>query len=62
MLVNRPNNVLANQRYFQAPSQLPLWIRGKRDKLIVSVVFTGLGIGLLGVTVGTGKMVLGNKN
>ncbi|RCH97264.1 hypothetical protein CU098_010375 [Rhizopus stolonifer] len=55
MLVNRPNNVLANQRYFQAPSQLPLWIRGKRDKLIVSVVFAGFGVGLLGVTVGTGK-------
>lgn len=52
MLVNRPNNVLANQRYFQAPSQTPLWIRGKRDKFIVSIVFAGLGLGVAGALTG----------
>ncbi|KAI8987047.1 hypothetical protein BDB01DRAFT_784387 [Pilobolus umbonatus] len=62
MLVNRPNNVLANQRWFQAPSQTPLWIKGKRDKLIVSVVFAGLSVGVLGVVVGAGKMVIGKRD
>lgn len=54
-MLNRPNNVLANQRYFQAPSKTPLWIKGKRDKLIVSIVFAGLSVGVLGVAVGTGR-------
>lgn len=55
MLVNRTNNVLSNQRYFQAPSQAPLWIKGKRDRLIVTVVFAGLGVGLVGSLTGVVK-------
>ncbi|KAI7904915.1 uncharacterized protein BX663DRAFT_501023 [Cokeromyces recurvatus] len=55
MLVNRPNNVIANQRYFQAPSQTPLWIKGKRDKLFVTIIFAGLGVGVVGAIIGTGK-------
>lgn len=53
MLINRPNNVRANQIYFQAPSQTPLWIKGKRDKFIVSLVFAGLSVGVAGVLAGT---------
>lgn len=55
MLLNRPNKVLSNQRYFQAPSQTPLWIKGKRDKLIVTIVFAGLGVGVLGSLTGAVK-------
>ncbi|GAA5809875.1 hypothetical protein MFLAVUS_003290 [Mucor flavus] len=62
MLINRPNNVIANQRYFQAPSQTPLWIKGKRDKLIVSIVFAGLGVGVLGSLTGCIQMVIGKKD
>ncbi|KAG2209430.1 uncharacterized protein EV154DRAFT_569127 [Mucor mucedo] len=62
MLINRPNNVLANQRYFQAPSQAPLWIKGKRDKLIVTIVFAGLGVGVIGSLTGAVKMVIGKKD
>lgn len=47
-MLNRPNNVIANQRYFQAPSRTPLWIKGKRDKFIVSIVFAGLAVGVVG--------------
>jgi hypothetical protein len=47
-MINRPNNVVANQRYFQTPSQTPLWIKGKRDKFIVSIVFAGLAVGVVG--------------
>ncbi|KAI9480379.1 MAG: hypothetical protein EXX96DRAFT_562381 [Benjaminiella poitrasii] len=62
MLVNRPNNVIANQRYFQAPTQTPLWIKGKRDKFIVSIVFAGLSVGVVGSLIGAGKMILGKKD
>jgi hypothetical protein len=55
MLLNRPNNVIANQRYFQAPSQTPLWIKGRRDKFIVTIVFAGLSVGLLGSLYGAGR-------
>ncbi|KAI9027513.1 hypothetical protein CLU79DRAFT_832891 [Phycomyces nitens] len=61
MLINRPNHVLANQRLFQAPSQTPLWLKGPRDKFIVSIVFAGLGIGLSGVFYGSFKMAKGEK-
>ncbi|CAO3653553.1 unnamed protein product [Mucor hiemalis] len=62
MLINRPNNVRANQIYFQAPSQTPLWIKGKRDKFIVSLVFAGLSVGVAGVLVGTVDMVRGKRD
>ncbi|KAI8079319.1 hypothetical protein BDF21DRAFT_383493 [Thamnidium elegans] len=62
MFINRPNNVIANQRYFQAPSQTPLWIKGKRDKLIVSIVFAGLGVGVLGSLTGAVQMIIGKKD
>ncbi|KAF1797102.1 hypothetical protein V8B55DRAFT_1485660 [Mucor lusitanicus] len=61
-MINRPNNVLAHQRYFQAPSKTPLWIRGPRDKFIVTIVFAGLGVGVVGSLIGAGKMIVGNKN
>jgi hypothetical protein len=55
MLLNRPNNVIANQRHFQAPSQTPLWIKGKRDKFIVTIVFAGLSVGVVGALAGCGR-------
>ncbi|KAL0093568.1 hypothetical protein F4703DRAFT_1830171 [Phycomyces blakesleeanus] len=55
MFINRPNHVLANQRHFQAPSHTPLWLKGPRDKFIVSIVFAGLGIGLSGALYGSFK-------
>lgn len=55
MLVNRPNHVIANQKYFQAPTGVPLWYKGRRDKLFVTVVFAGLGVGVVGALWGTGK-------
>ncbi|KAI8975216.1 hypothetical protein BDF20DRAFT_914179 [Mycotypha africana] len=61
MVLYKRNNVLANQRYFQAPSQTPLWIKGKRDKFIVTLVFGILTVGVVGSTVGLGKLVRGNR-
>ncbi|CAO3634206.1 unnamed protein product [Cunninghamella blakesleeana] len=56
-LVNRPNNVLANQRYFQAPSKTPLFLRGPRDKLFVYTTFLVIGTGLAGSLYGLTRMV-----
>ncbi|KAI8097587.1 uncharacterized protein BX664DRAFT_326742 [Halteromyces radiatus] len=56
-LVNRPNNILAQQRYFQAPSNTPLFLRGPRDKLFVYGTFLVLGTGLIGALYGTTRMV-----
>lgn len=55
MLVNRPNRVIEHQRYFQAPSQTPLWLKGPRDKAYAIVVFTAIGVGLTGALYGTYK-------
>ncbi|KAG0177085.1 hypothetical protein DFQ28_010915 [Apophysomyces sp. BC1034] len=60
-LVNRPNNILAQQRFFQAPSNQLLWLRGPRDKLFVYSTFAILGVGLLGSVWGTVKMARGIK-
>ncbi|KAI7868561.1 hypothetical protein BDF14DRAFT_1880817 [Spinellus fusiger] len=60
-MLNRPNTVLEKQRHFQAPSQTPLWLKGPRDKFIVSIVFAAIGVGLAGVFVGTVKMSKGTK-
>lgn len=62
MLINRPNNVLANQRHFQTPNQTPLWLKGKKDKLIVSIVFAGLTVGVLGVVDGAIRMARGKRD
>lgn len=52
MFINRPNHVIQNQRYFQAPSKTPLWLKGPRDKVYAVVAFTAIGVGVLGVANG----------
>ncbi|KAI9027299.1 hypothetical protein CLU79DRAFT_833219 [Phycomyces nitens] len=60
-LVNRPNTILAKQRYFQAPSNTLLFLRGPRDKVIVYTTFLVLGTGLVGSVWGAVKMARGEK-
>ncbi|KAI9249307.1 hypothetical protein BY458DRAFT_525622 [Sporodiniella umbellata] len=60
-LVNRPNTVLANQRYFQAPSNTLLFLRGPRDKLFVYSTFAVLSVGLAGALYGAVNMARGKK-
>ncbi|EIE90653.1 hypothetical protein RO3G_15364 [Rhizopus delemar RA 99-880] len=60
-LVNRPNNVLANQRYFQAPSNTLLFLRGPRDKVFVYSTAAVLGVGLVGALYGAVNMARGKK-
>ncbi|RCI05729.1 hypothetical protein CU098_013517 [Rhizopus stolonifer] len=60
-LVNRPNNVIANQRYFQAPSNTLLFLRGPRDKLFVYSTFAILGVGIVGSLYGAVNMARGKK-
>ncbi|KAI8070858.1 hypothetical protein BC940DRAFT_295750 [Gongronella butleri] len=56
-LVNRPNRILAQQRFFQAPSQTPLFLRGPRDRLFVYGTALILGVGLIGSLHGASRMV-----
>ncbi|KAI9475892.1 MAG: hypothetical protein EXX96DRAFT_281244 [Benjaminiella poitrasii] len=60
-LVNRPNNVLAHQRYFQAPSNTLLFLRGPRDKFFVYTTFLVLGTGVVGSLWGAVNMARGKK-
>ncbi|CDS05571.1 hypothetical protein K492DRAFT_190751 [Lichtheimia hyalospora FSU 10163] len=60
-LVNRPNRIIQQQRFWQAPSNELLYIRGPRDKLFVYTTFLVLGTGLLGSLWGTVKMARGQK-
>ncbi|ORY94392.1 hypothetical protein BCR43DRAFT_525619 [Syncephalastrum racemosum] len=60
-LVYRPNRVIEQQKFFQAPSNQLLFLKGPRDKLFVYSTFLVLGTGLLGVTWGTIKMARGEK-
>ncbi|RCH93581.1 hypothetical protein CU097_005833 [Rhizopus azygosporus] len=60
-LVNRPNNVLAHQRYFQAPSNTPLFLRGPRDKLFVFTTFAVLSVGVAGALYGAVNMARVSK-
>ncbi|ORZ03651.1 hypothetical protein BCR43DRAFT_483729 [Syncephalastrum racemosum] len=60
-MLNRPNRVLEHQRYFQAPSQTPLWLKGPRDKAYAFVVFSTIGVALTGALWGTVKMARGEK-
>ncbi|OBZ86875.1 hypothetical protein A0J61_05071 [Choanephora cucurbitarum] len=55
-LVNRPNNVQAYQKFYQAPSNTLLFLRGPRDKLFVYSTFAVLGAGLLGSLYGAVNM------
>ncbi|KAF1800858.1 hypothetical protein V8B55DRAFT_1532156 [Mucor lusitanicus] len=61
-LVNRPNRVLEQQRYFQQPSNKLLFMRGPRDKLFVYGTFLVLGTGLVGGLWGAVKMARGVKD
>ncbi|KAG2233757.1 hypothetical protein BDF21DRAFT_357637 [Thamnidium elegans] len=61
-LVNRPNNILAQQRYFQAPSNTLLFLRGPRDKLFVYTTFLILGTGVVGSLVGAVNMARGKRD
>ncbi|KAI9323734.1 hypothetical protein BX666DRAFT_1889891 [Dichotomocladium elegans] len=60
-MLNRPNHVIQNQRHFQAPSAVPLWLKGRRDRLYAFVVFGAIGVGLTGSLWGTVKMAKGEK-
>ncbi|KAI9252947.1 hypothetical protein BDA99DRAFT_563250 [Phascolomyces articulosus] len=60
-MINRPNRVLAHQRYFQAPSQTPLWLKGPRDKIYAFVAFGTIGFAVTGALYGTYKMAKGEK-
>ncbi|CAO3677306.1 unnamed protein product [Umbelopsis ramanniana] len=60
-LVNRPNHVIASQRFFQAPSNTLLYLRGPRDKLFVYTTFLVLGTGVVGSLYGAIKMARGQK-
>lgn len=55
MMINRPNRVIEHQRYFQAPSQTPLWLKGPRDKVYAFFAFSMIGVGLTGALYGTYK-------
>ncbi|KAI9272342.1 hypothetical protein EDC94DRAFT_690738 [Helicostylum pulchrum] len=61
-LVNRPNTVLAKQRYFQAPSNTLLFLRGPRDKLFVYTTFLVLGTGVVGSLWGAMDMIRGKRD
>ncbi|KAG2227237.1 hypothetical protein INT45_008481 [Circinella minor] len=60
-MINRPNRVIQQQRYFQAPSQTPLWLKGPRDKVYAFVAFGTIGFALTGALYGTFKMAKGEK-
>ncbi|KAI8888382.1 hypothetical protein K501DRAFT_210420 [Backusella circina FSU 941] len=60
-LVTRPNHVIANQRFFQAPSNTLLYLRGPRDKIFVYTTFLVLGTGVLGSLYGAINMARGKK-
>ncbi|KAI9489045.1 hypothetical protein BDB00DRAFT_876831 [Zychaea mexicana] len=60
-LVNRPNRILEQQRFWQAPSNQLLYIRGPRDKLFVYGTFLVLGTGLAGSLWGAIRMARGDK-
>ncbi|KAL1926779.1 hypothetical protein VTP01DRAFT_5425 [Rhizomucor pusillus] len=60
-LVNRPNRVIEHQKFFQAPSNQLLFLRGPRDKLFVYSTFLVLGTGLVGSLWGAVKMARGDK-
>ncbi|KAI8882128.1 hypothetical protein K501DRAFT_251956 [Backusella circina FSU 941] len=51
----RPNHVIANQRHFQAHNNVPLFLKGKRDKFFLTVVLAGLSVGVIGSTIGVVK-------
>ncbi|KAI8097260.1 uncharacterized protein BX664DRAFT_356519 [Halteromyces radiatus] len=61
-MLNKQNYVIQNQRYFQAPNKTPLWLKGPRDKVYAIVAFTAIGVGVLGVTNGVYRMVIGKKD
>ena len=54
-MINRPNRVIQQQKYFQAPSQTPLWLKGPRDKVYAFVAFGTIGFALTGALYGTFK-------
>ncbi|KAI9274292.1 hypothetical protein BDA99DRAFT_497087 [Phascolomyces articulosus] len=60
-LVNRPNRIIEQQRFWQAPSNQLLYIRGPRDKLFVYTTFLLIGTGLAGSLWGAVKMARGQK-
>ncbi|CAG8497928.1 9872_t:CDS:2 [Dentiscutata heterogama] len=50
-ILEKPNRVIENQKYFQAHVNQPLWLRGSpARRVFVSLYFGMVGVGLLGST------------
>ncbi|KAI8986939.1 hypothetical protein BDB01DRAFT_849106 [Pilobolus umbonatus] len=61
-LLDRPNHVIEHQRYYQQRANVPLFLRGPRDKLFVFGTLAVLGTGLCGALYGVTRMARGIKN
>ncbi|THH12378.1 hypothetical protein EW145_g37 [Phellinidium pouzarii] len=57
-LVKRPNHVLKMQKYYQNDTR-PLYWRPPRSRLYLNLWFTGLAVGLSGVTYGGYQLIKG---
>ncbi|KAI1299796.1 hypothetical protein EDD11_006429 [Mortierella claussenii] len=61
-LIDRPNQVPHLQRFYQANTHVPIYLRKSGDKFIMTA-FTGLmAVGLIGSLYGATKMARGVKN
>ncbi|ORX92843.1 hypothetical protein K493DRAFT_316344 [Basidiobolus meristosporus CBS 931.73] len=60
--VNRPNHMLERQKLFQSQVSKPVWLKGPRDKVLVTSFFVFLGAGLVGSLYGTVQLIRGKKD
>jgi len=60
-LVKLPNHVAERQRFYQN-HPAPLYVRAPRARLYNSVWFSGLFVGLAGITYGAVHLVLGKPS
>lgn len=59
-LLSSENQVAADQKLFAGKAR-PTHLKRDSDKLILTALYTGLGLGLLQFAVGEVKMTLGKK-
>ncbi|CAG8467759.1 18247_t:CDS:2 [Acaulospora morrowiae] len=62
LMINRPNRVIEKQKFFQAHTNEPLWLRGgSARKPFLFVYFAAIGFGTLGSLYGATKLARGTK-
>ncbi|KAL1921583.1 uncharacterized protein VTP21DRAFT_11299 [Calcarisporiella thermophila] len=55
-IINKPNKIAQLQAHYQSPSKTPLYLRGPRDRMWMTIYVGVMGLGMLGTVFGISRL------